>query len=79
MTTRTNTPELMAAAPDLLDALEGMFEAHETYSDEFNAGGKIRKVCTVKVWKIRSSARSARASSRGASRNTRRSNASAPS
>ncbi len=37
--------KLAAAAPELLEALEGMFEAHTTYSDEFNAGGKIRAVC----------------------------------
>lgn len=35
---------LIKHAPDLLEACEGMFEAHESYSNEFNPGKKIRAV-----------------------------------
>ena len=37
--------EKNATASIYIQALEGMFEAHKTYSDEFNVSGKIRAVC----------------------------------
>lgn len=30
---------------ELVTALEGMFEAHDTFSNEFNPAGKIKAVC----------------------------------
>lgn len=43
LNSKANAP-LIEAAPELLAALEGMFEAHKSYSAEFNPSGKARAV-----------------------------------